>query len=152
MTAYADRTDADTYFAEHLHAEVWTRIPTNPDGDTVKDKALAHATRIIDRLNFLGTKTDPAQGNEFPRDPDTTVPDDIIYATCELALALLDGNDPEIDFRNLNMATQEIGKLKTTYDLRDPPLHIVAGIPSIEAWRYLQPYLRSPWEMQLVRV
>ena len=147
MSAYATTVEAATYFSERLNTDAWDDAVT---GD--KTKALAQATKIIDRLNFLGELADEDQDNQFPRDNDTEVPNDIKYACCEIALALLDGVDPEIEFENLSMVAQGYGNVKSTYDREIPAAHILAGVPSVTAWRYLSPYLRDPYSITLRRV
>lgn len=87
-------TDADGYFGARLGASLWTSATT-----LTKQQALVSATRMLDRrATFTGTKTVAAQALEWPRDSatacgeavtDGTVPDDIVYAMFELALALL---------------------------------------------------------------
>lgn len=146
-TAYATRAEGDTYFAGKLFADAWDNAT-----DAEKDKSLLQATRIIDRLNFKGEKTDDTQELQFPRDDDTAVPDDIKDASCEIAYALLDGVDPELEFDNLNMVSQGYANVRSTYDRQAPAEHLVAGVPSVTAWRYLLPYLRDTRAVDLSRV
>jgi len=138
MANYITRADADTYFSNRLQADAWEDA-----SDADKDKGLNMATLAIDRLNFLNEKASESQENQFPRGSDTTVPLDIQYACAEIAKALLDGVDPEIEYENLTMQSQGYANVRSTYDRTQPPEHIVAGIPSITAWRYLKPYLRN---------
>ena len=125
---------ADTYFDERLNVTVWAGAT-----DDFKTRALIMATRAIDRLNFLGEIAEVGQVLQFPRYADDSIPTDIIRATCELALALLDDVDPEIEMENLNMTSQGHGSVRSTYDTSQPPEHILAGIVSVTAWRYLRP-------------
>ena len=101
------------------------------------------ATEAIDRLNYLGEKTDSSQANQFPRDADTVVPDDIKIACAEIAIMLLDGFDVELELEQLKMVSQGYANVRSTYDRTTPPPHIVAGIASSVAWRYIKPYLRD---------
>lgn len=147
MASYLTSAEAQTYFNNKLHAEPWdTAVAAS------KTKALAEATAIIDRLNFMGDKTDVAQTNQFPRDADTTVPQDIKDATAEIALSLLDGVDPAIEYENTSMITQSYGNLKSTYNRTINQEYKLAGVPSITAWRILQPYLRDALNVDLNRV
>lgn len=147
LTAYIDEIDAQTYFDGRLNTEPWDNATS---GD--RDKALSMGTQLIDRLNFLGEKTDENQVLQFPRDADTSIPDDIQYACCECALALLDGVDPEMEFANLSMVSQGYSSVRSTYDRSRPAEYILAGIPSAIAWRYLKPYIRDVYTVGLDRV
>jgi len=147
MTPYIERADATTYFSERFNSGSWTSAD-----DDDQTAALKTATRYIDRLRFTGAKTVATQELQFPRDDDTTVPTDIQYACCEIAYALLDGIEPELEYENLNMVSQGYGNVRSTYDRTDKPLHILAGIPSIVAWRYLLPYMPDLRSISLDRV
>ena len=137
-TPYATYTEGDTYFDEQINASAWT---DSVDAD--KTKALQMATNSIDRLNFRGKKATEAQVLQFPRMDDSDVPQDIKDACCEEALALLDGKDPELELENLRMTSQQYGNnIKSVYQ-STPPEHIIAGIVSGKAWRFLKPYLRD---------
>ncbi len=146
LTAYITEIDAQTYFDGRLNTGPWDDATS---GD--RDKALSMGTQLIDRLNFLGEKTDDSQDLQFPRDADTTIPKDIQYACCECALALLDGIDPEQEFANLSMVSQGYSSVRSTYDRSRPAEHTLAGIPSALAWRYLKPYIRDVYSVGLDR-
>jgi hypothetical protein len=142
---YADQTYANAYFADRIGTSAW-------DGAVSLDqvKALRQSTRAIDRLNFAGQKHDdtatgdvPNQLRQFPRGDDVDVPDDVMQACCELALALLDGVDPNMEIENLNNAQQGISTAKVVRDTSYVQEHVRAGIPSIQAWTLLTPYLRD---------
>jgi hypothetical protein len=143
-TSYMTTGTANEYFKMRLNSQVW--FASEPSDQMA---ALATATRYIDRLNFIGSKTDDTQEHQFPRSGDTVVPKDIQYACCEIAIALLDGVDIERERENLDMTQQSYGSTKSTYDRATRPAHILAGIPSIVAWNYLLPYLP---DMRLVAV
>lgn len=147
MPQYATISEAQDYFDCRLGTDPWDCA-----SDTDKDKALKQATNIIDLLNYYGCKTDEAQVNQFPRDADTEVPQDIKEACSEIALALLDGVDPELEYENLAMTSQAYGKVKSTYDRSLMRENVIAGVPSITAWRKLKPYLRDPYTVDLNRV
>ena len=114
-------------------------------------KSIYMATAAIDRLNFIGEKTSSTQDNQFPRGEDTAIPTDIELATFEIALALLDDIDPEMEASNLGVISQGYANVRSTYDRNVPSPHIVAGIPSVIAWRYLTPYLRDSRTINITR-
>lgn len=146
MTPYTDSGTATEYFATRVGSDAWDEAES-----TDKDKALAHATRIIDALNFLGQKLDPTQENAFPRFGQTEVPADIINACCEIAYALLDGINPELELENLSQTMTNYASVKTTFNRDVLPEHIVAGVPSSVAWRYLKPWLQDSRSIKTVR-
>lgn len=174
---YSTVADANTYFDGRLYSTVWS---TASAGD--RAKAMEQATRIIDRLNFVGEKNAAhlvrfsltgrndfeisltqvqvdaiqaaglTQSTEFPRGDDTVVPNDIFIATYEIAIALLDGVDPDAEFNDLGVVSEGYSSVRTTYDRTVVPEHTNAGIPSATAWRYLKPYLREGHGVKLSRV
>lgn len=145
--SYSTEVEGDTYFALKLNASTWDDATS---GDKVK--ALSEATLIIDKLDFSGAVTTEGQANEFPRDEATVVPDAIKNANNEIAYALLDGIDPNIEYENLKMISQGYANVRSTYDRRDAQPHVLAGIPSVVAWQFLMPYLNDPREIILQRV
>ena len=147
MPSYTTITEAKVYFNNRLNVSAW-ECATNDE----RRRALAQATSIIDRLNYAGCRTDPDQINQFPRDTDTVVPQDVKDATSEIAIALLDGVDPQVEYENLTLRSQAYGGLKANYEAESANPHHLAGIPSITAWRYLMPYLRDPYEIKLERL
>lgn len=159
---YGSIIKANAYFLTRLHSDAWENASA---GD--QTKALYTATRIIDRLNYKGYKhtvylileaaeeyddvaqadrrvAEVAQALEFPRDADTIVPEDIETACFEIALALLDGVDPDTELENLGVTNQSYSGVKTAYNRDQQPIeHLIHGIPSAMAWRILKPFLRD---------
>ncbi len=138
---------ANTYFATRLETDVWD--------DAVVDNrtaALTMATKSIDRLNFAGEVETLGQDNQFPRGDDTSVPQDILDATYECALAFLDGIDIELEQEMVGINSDAFSGVRTTYDSYTRQDHIKAGIPSYRAWMLLLPFLRDPAEVTLRRV
>lgn len=167
-TYYGDVAEADGYFSMRLHEQAWSNASAAD-----RPKALWAATLVIDALNFKGwkhtvytlyqatsTPTDEqiraAEANhplEFPRGADTEVPEDIRIACYEIAHALLDGTDPELELENLGIVSQGFGSVRTTYNRSQIPIeHIINGIPSAQAWRLLKPFLRDDEAIKLSRV
>jgi len=145
---YGTLAGAESYFEGSLHSDPWDRASL-----VEKRKALTTSTRQIDRLNFQGCKAVVTQPFQFPRNvqPNQVVPQDIEYATYELASCFLDGVDAELEFQNLGLKSQKFSGVDTRYDTTVPNLHIISGIPSRAAWNYLKPYLRDDQQIVLVR-
>lgn len=144
---YVTASAADAYFALRLRTGPWDDA-TSDD----QERALTMATKAIDQLNYVGSKADAEQTNQFPRGDDTEVPQQIKDACCEIALALLDGVDPEKEFENLFSTSNAYGGVRTTFDRTTVPQHFIAGIASAAAWRLLLPFLRDPMEVKVRRV
>lgn len=147
MANYSSLIKAQAYFNTRLNADAWDCA-----SEVNKTKALNMATRIIDSLNFEGSKTDSAQELQFPRFNDVAVPVDIEIAEAEIALALLDDVDPDFEFENLRMSSQVYGSIKSTYDASTELLYKAAGVPSVVAWRLLRPYMRDFQSVDVNRV
>lgn len=147
MASYVTISEANTYFAERLHTDAWDEAPT-----TDKTKALAMATRHIDRLDFTNSKTDDDNALEFPRGDQTAVPRDIEDACCEIALDLLDGKDPDEMLEEASIVKESFGAVHASYDRSGVPEHILSRIVSATAWTYLQPYLKTPGNIRIDRV
>lgn len=160
MTPYVTLKEAADYFETRLHETAWSQA-----SPADREKALIQATRIIDRLNFKGLKrsvyqavknnpnlsqeeinaASKEQERQFPRDNDTEIPEEIKIACCEIAYALLDEIDPDIELENLAVISHGYSSVRTTYSRsHNPPEHLNAGVPSATAWRYLRPFLREP--------
>lgn len=152
MTPYCDVAFAEAYFAERLHTEVWDQLTDDDIGSSVKLKALKHATGILETLNYAGDKSDPLQEYQFPRGIDTLVPDAIKKACCECAISLLDGINPDIELQNLLESNNQFANIKTNRDTTQSPEHILAGVPSVVAWRLIKPFLRDNKAVSLSRV
>ena len=165
---YGTLSEANEYFALRLHSTAWldSSVADRP-------KALWAATLIVDALNFKGYKApvyallaatplatseeirtaEASQALEFPRGEDTVVPEDIRRASYEIAYAILDGKDPELELENLGIVSQGYASVRTTYARNQVPIeHIVNGIPSPQAWRWLKPFLRDDDAIRLSRV
>jgi len=148
VNRYATTGWASNYFRNHkLNTEAWDEATSEQ-----QRKALTEATDIVDRLNYSGIKTSEDQPLEFPRGGDLEVPTDIASACCEVAYALLDGVDPEIEYENLSMTSQVFGNTKASYDTGSWPENFSNGVPSFKAWTYLKPYFASARNINIVRI
>ena len=157
MANYITYSEAGDFANERLNVDAWDDAVIE-DGSEVgligslTYKSIAMATAAIDRLNFIGEKAVKTQDNQFPRGTDTDVPYDIKKATFELALALLDDKDPELEAEDLAVISQGYANVRSTYDRDVVMPHISAGIVSLTAWRYLSPYLRNPYFIDIERI
>lgn len=146
-TAYLTLAEAQTYLNGRLNTTAWDYATSSDRG-----KALIQATRLIDKLNFVGEKNDEDQELQFPRYDDTEVPTPIKQACIEIALSLLDGIDPELESENLRLLRQSYGNTHSTYNGNYAPLHIINKIPSSIAWDLLVPYIRDVSSVTLYRI
>jgi len=119
--SYVDVATASTYFQHAIHASAW-RSASNND----KTSALVTATRMLDRQRWLGEKYQPAptQVLDWPRSglvdeegqpiDETTVPQFVLDATCELGLQLIsnaavqDQNSTGSNIKSLKAGSAEI--------------------------------------------
>ncbi len=143
--SYSNIIAAAQYFAAKLYTEAWFKLDAGK-----QQAALNHATQIIDMFNYIGTKTLSTQAFEWPRDgvylnnlllDKTTIPNDIILAEYEIALALAKGIDPERELKSLRVTGRGYSSVRTTYDPRLIPEYLKYGVPSFLAWSYLSTYL-----------
>lgn len=146
MADYATEAEGTTYMLGKLDSAAWDDAEV---GD--RNAALTQATRIIDRLNFIGAKNVATQVNEFPRGTETTVPTDVRDASIEVAFALLDGVNPDLERENLNVISQGLSSARTNYDRSFADARIAAGVPSMIAWSLLLPYLRDGQQIATLR-
>lgn len=147
-TPYADSIFAADYFSERLGTAAWDDANV-----TDRDKALKQATRSIDRLAFHGTKTVDTQANEFPRNGETSVPVAVKEATCEQALALLEGRDYESLARS-GIASESVGDASVSYlaSGKGGTVQGHGGLTSVTAFDLLAQFLVDPQAVDLVRV
>jgi len=116
------------------------------------EAASIQASASIDQLNIVGEKLVDTQTSQFPRTGQSAVPQEVKDACCDIVIALLDGVDPEMEYENMYQISQGYANVRSTYDRKFPPIHVVAGIASITAWRKLLPYLVSRSVIRMSRV
>lgn len=151
LSTYGSTAEADTYFATKLYIDAWTGASTPQ-----KTAAITMASERVDRLNFLGDKSDPAQYRQWPRKNlgvvySNTTPEDILKAVYEIAFQYLDGKEDEPEAISMLVNAESFGSVRTNYKGDVLPEHLQAGIISAVAWRYLRPFLRDPRELRLER-
>lgn len=144
---YGTIAQANRYFSEVIYGELWIVTP-----EAKLKKALITATKMIDNLQFAGWKAVDTQPLEFPRGLQTSTPQDIEEATYELGLALLRGVVADTEYANTFVSKRQFGDVRTDYGYgSQAPEHIVAGIPSTNAWSKLRPYLGNNLGLKLSR-
>lgn len=147
MTSYITELEAETYFAAKVQTAPWDNAAIE-----LRDKALLEATKIINRLRYVGTKTSDDQDNQFPRNGNVSVPQAVKDACAEIALALLSGYDTNKEIENLSVVSEGYSNVKTTYDRAFALEHQSAGVPSPVAWLLLKPYMADVQGIALIRV
>ncbi len=115
------------------------------------NESMDEAEEFSGLVEAIRVAIDAAYHDAPPGRPDD-VPQDVQDACCEIAFALLDGIDPDLEYENLRMVSQGIGNIRSTYNPEAIPEHILAGVPSAAAWRYLKPYLRDVRDIRVSRV
>lgn len=144
---YGTLNGANGFHAAMLEGQRWAE--TDP---LRRVQALRSATQRINNLSFKGSRTDAAQNGEWPRFGSTTVPSAIEQATYLVALALLEGVEPDTEAINLRAITSGFGSLRSDFDRDKVPHHIICGIPSKLAWDLLLPYLYEQRGLDMERV
>lgn len=147
MSAYGTNAGGTTYFATRLNTTAWDNA-----SDADRTAARTMATQSIDALNFAGIRADIDQDNQFPRYDDSSVPTEVEYATYEIALKLLEGRDPQEEFEAAALIQNQFGGVRSTKQPSSAPEYILAGIPSLEAWKLLKPFLREGGDVRLDRI
>ena len=147
MSSYLTNSEADEYFESRPYSSEWDTI-----NEDEKTKLLAQATRLMERLNYVGNKADVEQELEFPRGDDTEIPSAIKDACSEIAYAILSGRDIEKEHELLGAQglSNEVGRL--SFSVETINLARLHSIPSILAWNFIRPYLRDGSVITLSRV
>lgn len=176
--AYVTIQEAQTYFDDRLHETAW-RLANADDQrksleestkliNTLRYKGLKNAVYAFLEANPDVAKNaengnsdalaqirvvEATQENEFPRGADTEVPQTIKWACNEIAYSLLDGVDPDLELENLAVTNHSISTVRTTFNRKQEPLlHILNGIPSAKAWKWLRPFLRDKDYIRMLRI
>lgn len=138
MIYYGTLIDAADYLQamKNDYDRVWL-VQTESD----KERYLKQATFQIERLRFKGDKTDPEQELKFPRDGSESVPKDIEYANYELAYAFADGKNVDFLDEASDNTLVDIPGIKSRRNANIINTGKIHGIPSVQAWRLLQPYV-----------
>jgi hypothetical protein len=145
ITPYCTVEQGEAYAMTSFKHEVWDNAT-----DDDKLRALLDASDLIDNLNYSGVACSTNTANrQFPREG-ASIPDKIIKACYELAYALLDGADPELEMESAYQAARTFDTINITRSVIHPRL--THGIVSMKAWILLRPFLRDPNALTLTRV
>ena len=86
VNSYIVVVDADTYFTDRVFCDEWFALAT----EEIKSKYLVTAFNLLENsFIWFYNKTDSAQAQEFPRNDETSVPQKIKDAQCEITLLLI---------------------------------------------------------------
>lgn len=179
MAYYGTLAGANSYFDARLHSDSWSdSAPADrPKAlteatrviDSLNYRGVKHAvwsvmyeynatTEAYEKiLDFPPNRdeiiaADATQELEFPRGQDAAVPQEIEWACYEIALALIEGFDPEDAMDRLNVTRQSYAAVSTTYDNSNNAMeYLVYGIPTARVWRWLKPYLCDDRTIRLSR-
>jgi hypothetical protein len=143
--SYVTLAAANSYFETVPSSSTWT-----DKTDDQKNRALISATRWIDSLNFYGDRCDEGQALKWPRnnyDIDgvelecSLIPNDIKYATYELARALANDTSAITSSTGTDGLYDEVqlGDLRVKYNTKTQATGMVNNIFDVYPW--LQSYL-----------
>lgn len=143
--SYVTLAAANSYFETVPDSTTWTNKT-----DDQKNRALISATRWIDSLNFYGDRCDEDQALKWPRnnyDVDgvelecSLIPNDIKYATYELARALANDTGAITDSTGTTGLYDEVqlGDLRVKYNKTSQAVGTINNVFDVYPW--LQSYL-----------
>jgi len=143
--SYVTLAAANSYFETVPDSTTWTNKT-----DDQKNRALISATRWIDSLNFYGDRCDEGQALKWPRnnyDVDgvelecSLIPNDIKYATYELARALANDTGAITDSTGTTGLYDEVqlGDLRVKYNKASQAVGTINNVFDVYPW--LQSYL-----------
>jgi hypothetical protein len=149
MANYIDGTTLTAYSSRNVKAADILVMAS----ETLITAACGQATDIVNRLNYWGSPlTSEVGDNAFPRDWETIVSQEILDAVCLIALALIDGLDPDEDIDGLRQSSTRFEQVSVSYSDSVVPQHLYAGVPSGTAWQLLAPYLAGVESVNINRV
>lgn len=141
MNAYATVEYADEYLGNLITGQAWGNYSPKD-----KERALCEATVKIDALSFRGRKSQQDQSREFPRYPDSLVPEAVMRACCHEALSILQdtkdkaGQEREAAIRQ-GVKSISIGDVSESYAEAAELRKGTGGLGSAMALALLRPYL-----------
>lgn len=119
--SYISVADANKYFETRLHSDEWSNA-----SELEQRNALVTATSKIDMQRLIGKKAKKDQVLAFPRQlyvnghwhVQDKVPKEVLYATCEEAIALLRQNTVYQDLKEAGIQSKTTGDASVTFAAR----------------------------------
>jgi len=105
--------EAENYFNNRPNSDLWLNL-----SNTEKEQAIQFATLKINSLPFVGSKLSAEQPLEFPRNFSPKMPDEIKYAVCEEAYALIQ-NSVHSQNKMLGISSMTVGSSSVSYTNKD---------------------------------
>lgn len=149
--SYCSMLEAERYCAGRLGAGPWTRASTDD-----RERALREAFTVLEGLRYQGRPAEYGQPAQWPRAgitgaggvpyPADAMPDFLIAAQCEEALALLRvqadaGAETRAALQQQGVRETSLGDVREVYAVPARP----AGLASPQAYARIQPHLlRAP--------
>ena len=129
--------EANTYFGARPNSALWTSL-----SDTDKENALSYATLKINSLEFVGDKVSNSQPLEFPRNLSTQLPNDIKYAVCEEAYAIIENS---VHHKNHELGIESFSLGDSSFNYSKNPS--ASKIFSQQAYNFLSKWLVKNFNM-----
>jgi hypothetical protein len=144
--SYIDREDADGYFAYRLYSDDWAGAI-----NAHREMALLMARRMLDQQSFLGHLSDDDQLMAWPRSDilgvdSGSVPQAIIDAQCELALAFLK-EDLTADDGTRGVRRMQAGSVSIEYDVDARVKRLPDAVTAL-----IKPFLAEPETTNSIRI
>jgi hypothetical protein len=178
MAAYVTLSEAQTYFDGRLHETAWSQASGTDRSksldaatqiiDALNFKGYKHSVWLAFEADpdlWESTKegdavalqtvrdAEASQELQFPRGADTVIIQPVKLSTYEIAYSLLDGVNPDLELENLMVNNHGIGSVRASFNRQQEAVeHVINGIPSATAWRFLKPLLRDDDHFRLYRV
>lgn len=115
LVGYVTIDDADEFITSHFLSSSIERSGWENLTDDDKAVLLQNAFDSIENNIFNGWKTSDLQENQFPRNGDTEVPDDIKSAQIYEAIENGFGDTTSFDSIEKGIKSETIGKISTSY-------------------------------------
>lgn len=130
---YAAFDFAEQYFENRPNSDCWLNATYKQ-----KEKALIFATKKVNNFNFIGEKKLKNQPLEFPRNFLPELPFDIMFATCEEAVAILE-NSPHSKNKKQGISSIALGNSSVHYFDKNN----IGVLISQDAFEYLSKWIEK---------
>lgn len=153
MATYITESQADARYTKHLPRTVlqWDDVTNDYVvfdvwGDattTEKTQALEMATAFINDLDYDGEKAVGGQDNAFPRNSQTSIPEEVKRACFVLALYFLEENKKREFMENTIRKAKEAGLQSYSTDIQSASESFRWGADEKTAYSIVIPYLKK---------